>query len=418
MKSCTIQSGIFLLLLAAFVGVLLFYPLGFLYATYENLYGEWLQFSAFAGIAIYSFLLVKGRHVERRWFWILLGLAAFYTAMEEISWGQQIFGWESGEVFQKNNLQGETNLHNFFTGPYSTVIKDALTYALALGMLLYGVVYPITLALRWSPARWVQGLGVPAPSMCLIPFFAVAAYCEMSFHHFNEAELAELFVALAMLFVAVQAYHGRAQGADGDRNAARALVVVFSVALLSATGLAQISIHGDHSRERVANRIEAGIKKFAGRYARVGAWDHAVDLYQRHLAYDPDSRSRRRRLAQAYESAGRLAEREAVLMEALELDLALLEKEPWRASLQRSLYRSYRELGQHDKAQEHLNEALRINEARLREHPKSADAAYSIARTYDLLGRRAEARAQYRRAFQLKPRSSKYRRAYRDAMDD
>lgn len=416
MKTCTTLGAVFLLLVLSIGALLVFYPIGFLYATYENLYGEWLQFAAFAGIAIYSFRIVKGRRAPRLWFWVLLGLAGFYTAMEEISWGQQIFGWRSGELFQKNNLQGETNLHNFFTGPYSTLIKDVLTYALAAGMLLYGVVYPLLRGSDAAVARWIERHGVPVPSRCLMPFFLLAAYCEMSFHRFNEAELAELFVALAMLFVAVATYHRRDGDPESDARVAGRSALAFALGLVTSLVLTQISLHSDLSKKRVANRIEAGTKKFAGRYARVGAWEHAIDLYERHLAYEPESRSRTRRLARAYASAGRMAERDATLQRALAMDLDLLEREPWRASLHRSLYRTYRELGQLDKAQAHIREALRINQERLRDHPGSAAAAYSAGRTFELLGRRDQALAQFERAFDLKPESSRYRRAYRDAL--
>lgn len=43
----------------------------------------------------------------------LFGLLAILAALEEISWGQHIFGFESGETFKEYNRQGETNLHNF-----------------------------------------------------------------------------------------------------------------------------------------------------------------------------------------------------------------------------------------------------------------------------------------------------------------
>ncbi|MBM81470.1 MAG: hypothetical protein CMJ78_12885 [Planctomycetaceae bacterium] len=39
-------------------------------------------------------------------------LAAIYFAGEEISWGQQWFGWETPEPLREINDQGETNLHN------------------------------------------------------------------------------------------------------------------------------------------------------------------------------------------------------------------------------------------------------------------------------------------------------------------
>lgn len=48
----------------------------------------------------------------------LLGLsgAIFLFAMEEISWGQRIIGWETPEPLMKVNGQQESNLHNIFNG--------------------------------------------------------------------------------------------------------------------------------------------------------------------------------------------------------------------------------------------------------------------------------------------------------------
>jgi len=43
---------------------------------------------------------------------LLFSLVAFVAGMEEISWGQQIFHFQSSEFFLKENLQKETNLHN------------------------------------------------------------------------------------------------------------------------------------------------------------------------------------------------------------------------------------------------------------------------------------------------------------------
>ena len=45
----------------------------------------------------------------------LLGMAFVIFAMEEISWGQRLFGWETPAVWQQANIQNETNLHNLLT---------------------------------------------------------------------------------------------------------------------------------------------------------------------------------------------------------------------------------------------------------------------------------------------------------------
>lgn len=44
---------------------------------------------------------------------LLMGIFFLY-AMEEISWGQRIFGWETPDFIAAGNVQNETNLHNFF----------------------------------------------------------------------------------------------------------------------------------------------------------------------------------------------------------------------------------------------------------------------------------------------------------------
>lgn len=45
--------------------------------------------------------------------WLALVTAAcIYFAGEEISWGQQFFGWQSPEIMQEINDQQETNIHN------------------------------------------------------------------------------------------------------------------------------------------------------------------------------------------------------------------------------------------------------------------------------------------------------------------
>jgi tetratricopeptide (TPR) repeat protein len=415
MKPCTTLLVLFATLALALAVSVLFFPMAYLYATYENLYGEWLQFAAFAAIAVYCVRIIRLRPGVSRWFWTLLGLAAFYVAMEEISWGQQIFHWESGEFFQKVNQQGETNLHNIFTGPYSTLKKQLLTYAVTVVFFIGGVVYPLLHRKGWSLAIWLEGRGVPVPPLCLIPFFLLAAIAELSLFTFNEAELAELFGALGVCFMAV-GFHWQ-MSRNTERGLAGRYMLVFAVLAVVSIGMTQMSLNSSYSKQRVANRIEAGVKKFAGRYQRYGAHQHAINLYRKHLGYSPGSRSRMRRLASAYRQAGDRVGANATLQAALEIDLDILKREPWRASVRRSLYRTYRSMGDTTAAAKQLQGALKINLRRLKDHPESADAAYSIAQTYTLLGRNREALEQYKRAFELKP-SSKHRRAYRDALDE
>ncbi len=84
--------------------------------TQENGFFEtssvvWLFFIFIYGI----YTLIKYKNRLSRYATIAIGvfaIFAFLGAMEEISWGQQLFHFSSTDYFMKHNLQQETNLHN------------------------------------------------------------------------------------------------------------------------------------------------------------------------------------------------------------------------------------------------------------------------------------------------------------------
>jgi hypothetical protein len=69
---------------------------------------------------------------------VLFSLLAFLAAMEELSWGQHWFHFQSSEYFMQNNMQQETNLHNLIDGNVFSSIIYTSVYALLVFMpLLY-----------------------------------------------------------------------------------------------------------------------------------------------------------------------------------------------------------------------------------------------------------------------------------------
>ena len=98
----------------------------------------------------------------------MLGWAAlfFFLGMEEISWGQRLFGLETPEFLASRNLQNETNLHNF-----SSVYLNRLFYS---SVFLVGVALP---SLRIISSRFnsiVTRLGIRLPQPQLIVPFILA----------------------------------------------------------------------------------------------------------------------------------------------------------------------------------------------------------------------------------------------------
>lgn len=52
----------------------------------------------------------------------VLSLVLFIMAMEEISWGQRVFQWQTSSYFSEHNVQDETNLHNLNTQLFQDVL--------------------------------------------------------------------------------------------------------------------------------------------------------------------------------------------------------------------------------------------------------------------------------------------------------
>lgn len=112
------------------------------------------------GTAIFLFaasfvLLVNARRLGARGLTLAVvctlfyALLFFFAAGEEVSWGQRIFGWESGEFYQQNNKQNETNLHNLIVptpwGDFhlaKTLFGPILTLILLLYLAVLPMLYP------------------------------------------------------------------------------------------------------------------------------------------------------------------------------------------------------------------------------------------------------------------------------------
>ncbi len=103
--------------------------------TYE---GEGLEEQLSFGLLIGSILvlgykLARPNHLHP---WVIgLGIVVvLFFAMEEISWGQQIFHWQTPEKWQAVNIQNETNLHNLFN-PFFQIVYTFVNLSFGLGLI-------------------------------------------------------------------------------------------------------------------------------------------------------------------------------------------------------------------------------------------------------------------------------------------
>lgn len=101
--------------------------------TRENGLYEWLTVLAgccIATIAITRIIKHRKGHQE------ILAIPLLYLfaimgvlgSLEEISWGQHIFGFKSEGIFKEYNMQKETNLHNFVPQDYVNLLMQGSVY--------------------------------------------------------------------------------------------------------------------------------------------------------------------------------------------------------------------------------------------------------------------------------------------------
>ncbi len=99
--------------------------------TRENGFYETVSVFILLGIFIFGiFSLYTYRKTFNKISLILIGLfssIALLAAMEEISWGQQLFHFQSTNYFIENNLQKETNIHNLMDANlFSSIIYSSV----------------------------------------------------------------------------------------------------------------------------------------------------------------------------------------------------------------------------------------------------------------------------------------------------
>ena len=140
--------------------------------------------------------------------YLSLMLLFFLNAMEEISWGQRIIGWETPQAFE-GNVQEETNLHNYFNQYY------LLFYRL---LVFFPVVIFISIWLEINQRYLIfNRLVLPHPSMIGLSLLIAL----VSFVWFKEQELLEELFAVFFLFYSFRIYNcfrirGKANHTDPD----------------------------------------------------------------------------------------------------------------------------------------------------------------------------------------------------------
>jgi hypothetical protein len=179
---------------------------------------EYATSAAYLGAGVIAGIVARGlqRRGERALavLWVGLALLLVLAGLEEISWGQRLFGVQTPDLFA-SNVQNEMNLHNL------PLVQHSLHGAyIAVG--LFGA-FAWALVPRCCPARWREFVGWIVPGSALFSFFLPVALfylvydftpqrwvgsdgLRFGFVSTFDQEPAELLLALGLLVFAVHAW--------------------------------------------------------------------------------------------------------------------------------------------------------------------------------------------------------------------
>jgi hypothetical protein len=131
-------------------------------------------------LAIFRTFKFDRSEKRRQIFYILFFLMFLFFFLEEISWGQRIFGTSIPEGLKGVNLQDETNIHNIGIGGSLLWIQILM----ALFLLVVGVVFPILKLCSNGFITLVEKLKFPVSNQNLIACFAMSlvTYSAPGFH--------------------------------------------------------------------------------------------------------------------------------------------------------------------------------------------------------------------------------------------
>ncbi len=208
---------------------------------------EWLTFWLFVAAA-YSFFQYAAGDRRRRgglpWFAVGLGMFCSFVALEEISWGQRLVGYQPPDYFLEKNFQQEFNLHN-------VVDTDLRMLGMHVVLIGYGVVLGLLATLPALAARLAAWRIVPPPAWLAPGFFVIAVVYAWYPARFT-GEWVEAATGAAFLGAGVAALSG--SEAESTPNAA--IRTMASVAAAVATLGVLTLAHGSDATRTAAAEAE------------------------------------------------------------------------------------------------------------------------------------------------------------------
>jgi len=331
------------------------YPVIYARLTGEDNWGEFATFVAFVVASLlFAALFTFSNSRRRNWWFLALGLGTFLIAMEEISWGQRLFGIPTPDLFQNHNQQSEINFHNLLDSGLKSIFV-----VMSLGWFIYGVLLPTLCAVNPPLDRLVKRLNLPLPTLSLIPLFVAPAFfllfLELAFYR----EIVELFMGFSLMAFAVEQFFSQFRLVNRINSNRWLEVIIILVCLLGSfltamvlTSFVKTSNGMFHQDLHIMAKV---ILPDEGRYKQALAifsfMEKNPSVTRKGLLIDK---------AHLLRKLGRREEALEVLKQALDLELKLRATRPEDYYVLRRLAKIYLGLGDEFKSRKYRDEALDI----------------------------------------------------------
>ena len=382
----TIVNLAIVALLSAFVfGLYFFFPVGYVYFVTEDYWLEYASALGWIAASICAFRALRLDPKMRRPLLVLFAAGAFVAGMEEISWGQRIFGFSTPEEVRAVNAQGEMNLHNIGGMP-----SRHLVGAVVLG---WGLLSELAAARTAALRRLFGLLGAPVVARDLWPLVLLtAAFLFKPFIPLGQ-EVGEMLVAVFAAVVALDVCFAAVSRASERTTAAQARVALVAGIALWAVALAG-TFDSQRDEKRRLNDFAAIHYPTRGLYTQAEQVFDYIEQHPNLVRNDTALRHGLVLLRAGRREAGRARLDQAVAAQRLRVAVDPLDPEP------------HRMLGEALAALEHRSEAdaafaraLALDEIHLQspDARRRTAAGWSVAKTLlargDLEGARAAAMA-------------------------
>ena len=175
--------------------------------------GGLLEWLTFAGLCLISFGYFYRRKVlskfrDTKFLLMLVSFGVTYTicALEEVSWGQRVFGWTSPEVFRTSSgVLLETNFQNWLVALGISHESWNLSLRVILFTYLFSVPIGYLKSLRFK--ELVDSFAIPVPKATHIIFFMALLIMTAFIPSDNKVQFAEFCLTWILTALTLEPYN-------------------------------------------------------------------------------------------------------------------------------------------------------------------------------------------------------------------